>query len=226
MATASRLQIPEYYHKGISSFVSLDEDTYSSLEKSLEQSVPSLSRTGLVAHLAQKVPIDKDSLEAIVQFLLSLYPARPAREVDIPDFVADVVRAIQATKKPELEPKEKDWEGLKTRLGRLLSLEQSLGVTSKAFGVMSEHGHVFLRARLITDIRPVFLSGVIQEPNAAVIIHNLKIEYRKNNETIEFFVALDSDDVLELRNSLDRADEKARVLKDILKTTAMQYLEP
>lgn len=227
MASFNRIRIPDYYYKGIACLISLDDAGYSLLEDALSKAVPSLYRGDLVSYVAEQVTIDKDDLEEIVQFLLSLYRVRSIREADVSELITDVQQSLQAEQKLDFAPKDGNWSVLTKRLDYLLRLDQSLGITAKAFDVMSQHDHLFvgLGTRIMTDIRPVFLDDLSQPPTAAVIVHTLKIVYHSGEDHKEFFVALDTDDVNELRNLLDRADQKASALQEILKRTPMQYLD-
>lgn len=227
MASFNRIRIPDYYYKGIACLISLDDAGYSLLEDALSKAVPSLYRGDLVSYVAEQVTIDKDDLEEIVQFLLSLYRVRSIREADVSELITDVQQSLQAERKLDFAPKDGNWSVLTKRLDYLLRLDQSLGITAKAFDVMSQHDHLFvgLGTRIMTDIRPVFLDDLSQPPTAAVIVHTLKIVYHSGEDHKEFFVALDTDDVNELRNLLDRADQKASALQEILKRTPMQYLD-
>jgi len=227
VASFNRIRIPDYYYKGIACLISLDDAGYSLLEDALSKAVPSLYRGDLVSYVAEQVTIDKDDLEEIVQFLLSLYRVRSIREADVSELITDVQQSLQAERKLDFAPKDGNWSVLTKRLDYLLRLDQSLGITAKAFDVMSQHDHLFvgLGTRIMTDIRPVFLDDLSQPPTAAVIVHTLKIVYHSGEDHKEFFVALDTDDVNELRNLLDRADQKASALQEILKRTPMQYLD-
>ena len=50
-------------------------------------------------------------------------------------------------------------------------------------------------------------------PNAAVVVHTLKLMYHSGDEHDEFFIALDINDVRELRELLNRAEKKDQVLQ-------------
>jgi hypothetical protein len=146
----------------------------------------------------------------------------------LPEFVEDVSNILQAENQDRLKPDGGDWEPFKGRLSRLLRFEQLLGITAKAYAVMSEHSHVYrnIGTRVLTDIRPVFPNDLEEPLSAAVIVHTLKIAYLEGNTRKEFFVAMDNKDIHELRELLDRADKKAAKLRSILQATQLAYLDP
>ena len=113
---------------------------------------------------------------------------------------------------------------LKNRVGRLLDLDKSLGVTAKAIDVMTEHERIFCSARIISDIRPVFAEKE-EEASAAVIIHNLQIGFHYAGKHKEFYVALDTSDIRKLKDCIDRAEKKEMALRAILAKSETPYLE-
>jgi hypothetical protein len=94
----------------------------------------------------------------------------------------------------------------------------------KAMGVAADQDHIFLHARILTDIRPVF-NNKGDSVDAAVIVHNLRIHYGQDSDHRDFYVALDTNDIQSLREALDRADTKAKCLQGLLKTSGVSYLD-
>ena len=228
MAYVPKIKIPKAYHSGVYHLLSLSEPEYVALLQVLEKAEPSLYRGDLVSFIAPQVSIDKDALEEIVQILISFYRVKATRKVDVPEFVDDVVQSLQAEDKPELKPTDDNWGTFKTRLDCLMRLKRSLGITSKAFDVMSAHGHVYVSqgTRILTDIRPVFSDDPNSLPAAAVVVHTLKLVYHSGDEHKEFFIALDINDVHELRSLLDRAEKKDHACRVSLKTLRCIILTP
>ncbi len=78
---------------------------------------------------------------------------------------------------------------------------------------------------MLTDIRPVF--GVRPEaPQAAVIVHNLRIHYHQGGAHRDFLVTMDSQDIQDLIDTLERAKVKAENLKVVLATAGIPDIEP
>ena len=140
------------------------------------------------------------------------------------DFAEEICKAIEESKSDVLKIPAGRREDLRQRLAKLLGYENSLGVTSKALDVMTEHERILCGARIVTDIRPVF-GRPTDKPTAAVIVHNLKISYHQDDEHREFYVALDTEDVVRLRTLLERAEMKAQSLEALLQRAATPYLK-
>ena len=75
----------------------------------------------------------------------------------------------------------------------------------------------------MSDIRPVF-AGSPGDTAGALIIHNLNISYHNGSRHKEFYVALDSDELDELKQVIERAQKKAVSLKLLLKKSSTPYL--
>jgi hypothetical protein len=113
---------------------------------------------------------------------------------------------------------------LAARLARLLGIKASLRITSKALDVLTDADRIFYSAKILTDIRPVF-DDEGKEIEAAVIIHNLRIHFGQDDDHRDFFVALDTNDIKELRAVLDRANKKAESLQKLLSNAKISYLD-
>ena len=112
---------------------------------------------------------------------------------------------------------------LADRIRRLLELP-SLQKIGKALALLSEHQRVMLNSRIFTDLRPVF-SQVQIRPDTAVLVHTLKIEYHEGGEHKSFFVGMDANDIKSLRESCERAENKAKTLFELLDKAQVTIVE-
>jgi hypothetical protein len=193
-----------------------------SLIKALRDAPPALFVTDLSSHVSKKTNIRPEQTSAIVSMLTGLYSARGER--NIRSFVSELTQAIKTLDKTG-KPNEVNWQQFKKDLAQLLSFDRSLGVTSKALDVMTEHENVFQNARILTDIRPVFGKNITKKPAAAVTIHTLQISYEQSGSLKEFYVAMDSRDVRILQAVLQRAIMKEISLKVLIHRSSVPYLE-
>ena len=104
-------------------------------------------------------------------------------------------------------------ESFKVRLIELFENGENLKITFKASCLISEYGTLFRDANIYTDIRLIFGDDLDSKDRDAVIVHQLKMETRKNGKQKDIFVALDSDDLLVLKEKVDRAIEKEKHIK-------------
>jgi hypothetical protein len=89
---------------------------------------------------------------------------------------------------------------------------------------MYEYENVYYKSRTITDIRPVF-STEIDSVEAALIIHTLRIHYHIGAAHKDFYVALDTNDLQQLIDVLERAKVKAEKLKAMLAASNTPHFE-
>lgn len=84
---------------------------------------------------------------------------------------------------------------------------------------MVGNANTFCRARTISEVRPVFTEGDALKPEAAIIVHQLNIVFHSGPklDENEFFVTLDSEDLIALKNVVDRALRKDKEIVGVLR---------
>jgi len=97
-------------------------------------------------------------------------------------------------------------------------------LAAKVFDVQHEYEKVFRKARIMTDIRPVFdPSGA--EAIGAMVVHSLSVAYAQGGEHKEIVFAMDDSDMSALRKLLDRAETKSKTAEKLIEKTGIQYFE-
>lgn len=99
-------------------------------------------------------------------------------------------------------------ERLSNNLLLLLEKADNLKKTFKAYQLLLENARSYRKSRVITDMRMIFDDDFEKENQTGLVIHQLKLEFVEDNEVKEFFISLDNDDVLSLREELKRSLEK------------------
>lgn len=218
--------LPGAYVAGMKTISNLSENSITELQDAFKSSDASLRPKELALQVSAKVsPPLVDQVRRIVNTLIGLYSLRAFLGLSVSDFLQELERADQEDEDDEvksLTPEEKI--RVKERLLVLLELGGSLGVTSKANDVMTEHDKVFRKARVLTDVRPIFQPDPAARPAAAVMIHTLKIEYRHDYQPKALFVALDTTDIRALREVLERAEQKSESIALMLEASKVPYL--
>jgi hypothetical protein len=115
---------------------------------------------------------------------------------------------------------------VRNRLERLLSITP-LGIRLKSKALKSEYERKFCTSRILTDARPVYVYDPKGPPEAVMITHTLRITFHDDTgELREFFVRMDGDDLLILRDLLDRAEAKEESLRAVFRGAAIPVVEP
>lgn len=209
------ISVPDTYQSGVDALVRITDDQYSQLLSSLRTAKPALFSRELASQVAPSVEgLKSRDVREIVDSLVAMYAVRARLGISISDFADGVSAAIDDFEEEEFS--EEDKLRLARRLTELLEIEKSLGITSKANDVLTEHEHTFCGARILTDIRPIFQNDLASSPSEAVIIHTLKIAYHQDREHKEFYVALDAEDIQTLKSAIERAELKERSAKALL----------
>src|SRR5262249_36878643 len=114
--------------------------------KSLESFAAALAtspRTATIPDLSQA------ESEIIRKTLTELYRVRYYFNVDITEFVTDIVDALQDSFPAE------EADAFKASLTKLLAID-SLNIEAKSFTLKAEYEHKFCAARILTDARPIY----------------------------------------------------------------------
>jgi len=204
----------------------LSEEDIQKLLSAFRDEPPSLDYVNMAKSIASKVDTipRKDALE-IVTVVFSLYFLRARDEMPPSELAEGICRAMEDSGVEDLKLPGRDRQYFKDQLTKLLSVG-SLDIGTKAIDVLNDNERAFRSARVLTDIRPIFGSNPKSSPAAAVLVQMLKISYRgKRGRTENFFVALDTTDVGDLIDVLERANTKAESLRSILKDADVPYVE-
>lgn len=218
--TIPRAQVP-----ALRQLLLLSKEQADELLSALRAEAPSLLLGTMARRLARAISLPTEDLTAILMMLASMYLASQASSKPREQFV---VASIDAAKQlDELGSLEVDWTAAQQRINELLSCDQSLGITAKAVGVTADHERTYHRSRILTDMRPIFGDDV-SKPAAAVIVHTLRVSYLSNrsSENAAFFVAMDSLDLQDLRDQIDRALEKEKATVQSLAAIGLPVLKP
>jgi hypothetical protein len=214
---------PAEFRPHIHALVRADDDAIESLISALSTSGPALRARLLAKRLADHVQgFDKKSLRQVVDFLVATDKVWKSTKLTPGEF-AEVLTA--SIKEGDSSLTDSDLVKFSVRIPRFLALEESLGITAKALDIFSENERVFCDARVVSDIRTIFAEDVSQPPHNAVIIHMLRLGYHEDGSHVDFYVALDSSDLVALKREIERAELKTETLKTLLGTSQIEYLD-
>jgi len=221
-----RLQIPKQQHSALATFIKYPDKSIEALFAALERERPSLRIGSLASRVASVAELDASEVESILRALAGLYLVLVEKGVSPATLAQDLVETLNATDEAQLRIEPDEIEPFKERVIRALSFEKSLGITAKVFDVMIQHQRSFCKARILTDVRPVFYTDPRKPPAAAVLVHTLQIRYHEGSaDHKEFFVALDNEDLGKLDAVLARAKDKAGSVRSLLKEKEIPFLE-
>lgn len=216
------LTIPEEALPDLKRIAELDDNLFDSLLSAIGETSPALTRDQFARKVSEKVKLPDDGdLQAVLRIAFILYVLKERAGLATGE-LSDAVSNSETVSQAAFPPDKK--EKLRNRLTLLLNFDKSLGISVKALDVMTEHERIFCRARILSDIRPVFANG-LESSCAAMIIHNLQIGFHQDGKHHDYYFALDTDDIQKLKKIIERAEKKTIALQAILKKSDIRYLE-
>jgi hypothetical protein len=229
----ARLSIPTRYRAALSSLRSLSEDDVRAVRAILEQAQTAIRRaadqkTGesidpdeIVTSLQTSGPnLPIKNLREVLEAILSLYVVKSRKDSSTDQFIEDVCDAMERIDSAQRVERENRTE-YAGKL-RILLNANSFAVVTKAIDLATEDERTFCQARIITDLRPVFGQHVEDGPQAMVVVHMLKLSFHgQGREHGEFHVSLDSSELRELKQVIERAELKAKSLSSAVKDVSI-----
>lgn len=221
------LTVPEKDKKALGELAAQSKDRIVALVEALRNEKPMLLMRQLAARVAPAAGMTEAEALKIIRLVATMSSVRTRENLTVDSFT-DRVCALAFEKDPQrgepLTPKVQ--AALKEYLRQLLSI-RSLFVTGKALELTREHEHVMCEPRVVTDLRTIF--GLDGKPDAAVAVHLLRISYHDGvvgNDRKQFTVAMDSEELRELKALLERAEEKEKSIKGIALQSQLLWLDP
>jgi hypothetical protein len=202
--------IPNAEQQGALAFKALSDDDVATLLSKLENAHPSLFLAQFVHRLDAPDRL-ASTLLPVVRFLLGLHLAGNNSRLGTDTFVERVAAELGALGDGQpVSPTRIEV------LRRVLGMHASLGVTAKALSVMGRHDKPFHSAQVLTDVRSIFGGDATSNPEAAVVIHNLRIAYQRPLGPENVYIALDRRDVESMIDTLRRALDKETSIRRAL----------
>jgi len=212
-----RFRIPDRYERGLAGIRKLGEKSVRELREAIEKASLSEPRS-LEATLVSLFPGLSDCKD-IGEALDALYNLRSSKELSIEELTEDISDAMQASSSADLRLSAEERSHFKEKLVMLLSVK-SHDLVAKARDLQTEDERTFCDARILTDLRPIFGKSIADGPEALTIVHLLKLSYdlTGGDDHRNFYVSLDAKDLESLKKVILRAEEKAKSLKEKIKT--------
>jgi hypothetical protein len=100
-----------------------------------------------------------------------------------------------------------------------------LQTSAKAVSVLNQQERLFDEARIMSDIRPIFGDDPTERPAGAVVVHTLSIKHQTDGRLGTINVAMDRNDLVELKSTVDRAIKKADALSGVVEAAGLSLFE-
>ena len=215
-----RVKVPRQHVEPLRLLAKLPAETFEQLLRALEPQDAMLSRSTLQRQIASVLgDRHADDARQLVSALISSGSARVYNSWSAGDMAQSIADSRELQEIPEEERAT-----LVERLERILDSRSVIAIAS-AGAVLADHERVFLQARILTDIRPVFY-GDTEVPNGAVVVYTLRVDSHRAGHDESLSFALDDSDLLELKEVVDRAVHESSGVKDLLNSTGLIAYSP
>jgi hypothetical protein len=221
------LTVPPQQIVYVKKLLELSDEQVETFVTILSKAGPQFNVFDLANELSSALDTEDVPIVPILRVLASLYLTRPVTQ-SVNEFVDhEVFPALKVTQVFSPDDADTQWAKLRKFLIRALSFERTLGTAAKAGDVLTQHERIFQAVRIVTDLRPIFHVDVAEKPDAAVIIHTLKITQRDHfGNRADLYFALDHNDVLAMKSVIERALTKEQTLKKMIEKSTITILDP
>jgi hypothetical protein len=204
-----KIQIPKQFLSGFTELYKIDGNEFQSLIDTLRSIPVGLGPNTFIKTLKSKLAYHWTGSVAMTIF--SLGNLLESQDLTIEELAQELTSSYSDSLNISLS--EEDRKVYSERNRELLKNLGSLKLSIKALNLLTENDQNFIESHIVTDIRLVFQEELNQRDRKAVILHQLKLDYRKDGETKQFFIALDINDLKKLKKQIDRAFEKEKLIK-------------
>ncbi|WP_099369608.1 hypothetical protein [Sphingobacterium sp. 1.A.5] len=203
----SSLRIPDHLRPGFDNLLSLDNSNFGLLIdyiKSLTDFKNLEVARDLTKRFLSEVGID-ESVNDVIYSLASLNARYPTKSME-----EDLLESFKSFS----ESDSLDESLFKERVKELSDSSEALNKYLKKNILGSSYDKTLVYSEIITDIRLVFTSNLNDQSRSAIITHNLKLEVMDSIDNRDIYISMDSDSLVELKATIERALEKEIVIKN------------
>ncbi|MEA5553033.1 hypothetical protein VB713_18980 [Anabaena cylindrica UHCC 0172] len=221
----NNIKIPPQYKLGIDLIIKIDEILFNKLLNVVTEIHPFVNIDSLILEISPKIEeISINNLEDILRAIRSIYSLRTQENLKNSEIITALISALSSDDTFS-ELSHEEFTRFEQRLNKLLAIDGSISISSKAISLLQEYDHIFLNSRIVADVRPVFKTEIKEGIAGALVVHTLKIAYQDASGSREFYVALDSNDVKNLQEQLSQSLIEADVVKSMLNKADVMHLD-
>lgn len=218
------INIPTRNFIGIRGLLELSEQESEALRQQLEKIPLCLTKEEIIGNLKVNLKnFKEENINYIVDFLISANDFRIHQNLTKDEIVKGISNFVFTKNVSDLAG-DFDLDFVESRLSMYLDIEGQISLISKIRSIYSEHQRIYSSSRVFTEVRPVFDENIENIP-AAIILHNLIINYTEDEINKSFSIALDDSDIDTLISSLERAKKKKELIKTSLNKEKLVFVE-
>ena len=164
-----------------------------------------------------------DLLDLIFEVFFIQYSEE--QETSVEEFLKKLEDGIRDTNDNDIIPADGEWEEYMTFWKSIFVLDKTIGLLAKAKMIRKDFQNQYLDSKIYTEIRPIFSRQIQTDlASAAILYHNLKIEYKQAFLPDHFFITLNPEDLKNLKKVIDRALKKEENLRKLFELKNLKLI--
>lgn len=186
------------------------------LETAAGEQEPITDRDALTRLLAKRTGLELPAIGPVISALWKLAFVQRDRDADPHTFLSALEDDLRAKPPDKWGAEDKElWTARRDHFARLLAPDGAIASSAKAADLLLEQQHIFCSARIMTDVRPLFDEHA-QCVERFLPFHTMSLAYYEGRETRTMHIAMDSKDLARLRDQVEHAEQKERVIRQYL----------
>lgn len=207
-------RIPKSAYKGFEQLIAIGPERLKQLSDHLGNRELVLDVTKLAKELAAEIEYSSDSIEEIIRsVLIPLNIVRSSQKISAKNLLNQLTEMISQQNEEWYGKHAKKFQNLASVLEPFFLANGFFAMLSKTFQLLINHSIIAQDLKILTELRPVF-DDDLSSAKAMVLTNTLVIDYKENDDSKTFHLAIDRSDLKTLQEQLDRAEKKSELLKD------------
>jgi len=204
----ARINVPRKDLNSLKGFIDLSNNQHVNIIHILKNIEKGEQSPEIKNKLISTCDVDNSFSTTLLQFIFSLKVTQLNLDIKDDDLIENVLDNLLAVF-PELD----NTDGvIKNTIIDLITIDNfNLKILSKSLNTINENDNVYLNSKIINDIRPILLDGKI---GGVMLYHSLKLTFIENDDSKDFYVALDTKDLEKLYKTIGKSLEEVTLLKE------------
>ncbi len=146
-------------------------------------------------------------------------------ELNAEDFINSLAAGLGSLPDKDWDAGDRNgWANVSGQLRNLLASDTAVTSSVKANELLEDQQLLLCKSRVITDMRAVFDDSA-QSMKGILPYHTIVLRCHEGSNDRDIYVAVDLDDLILLRQQLERAEQKEKVLRSALQSAGLTLLE-
>ena len=207
------ISIPKGHREAFGLLAMIPQESFNAITESLGHALPVIGFPELQQILqdAIKAVLPDADTEQLASAVVAFAVTATQR-----DFEAGIVPSVVTSVATNLKLHSSQQSALHDRLAVLLKLP-AIAISAKSTLLQVAHARVFTDCKIVTDLRPIFVTDPPSNDWAFMVIHHLQLSCVHHRDREDLYIAMADSDLVALQDAIARARSKSGLLRATLK---------